>query len=196
MITVASPDEFVSDGGVVYSENGFPLIFIGVVVITPFNYTLPSSTYGYRPRRHLRLLHFRRWQAGDDDLHGQGLDRLRAAAHAAIRSRRRRLSRRGGQGPDQRRSRRHLLAAGHPAHRSHQPLERLRDDAGRGARPGADRDVRPARRLDHHRARDLRRVHHRAGRRAIDPAARALRARQVHLEARRGNSACSTRWTW
>jgi hypothetical protein len=49
MITVASPDEFVSDGGVVYSENGFPLIFIGVIVITPFNYTLPSNTYGFDP---------------------------------------------------------------------------------------------------------------------------------------------------
>ena len=49
MITVASPDEFVSDGGVVYSENGFPLVFIGVVVITPFNYTLPSNTYGFDP---------------------------------------------------------------------------------------------------------------------------------------------------
>ena len=49
MITVASPDEFVSDGGVVYSENGFPLIFIGVVTITAFNYTLPSNTYGFDP---------------------------------------------------------------------------------------------------------------------------------------------------
>jgi hypothetical protein len=49
MITVAAPDEFVSDGGVVYSENGAPLVFIGVITITAFNYTLPSNTYGFDP---------------------------------------------------------------------------------------------------------------------------------------------------
>ena len=48
-ITVASPDEFVSDGGVVYASNGFPLIYIGIFVISPSNFTLPQGTYGMNP---------------------------------------------------------------------------------------------------------------------------------------------------
>ena len=49
MITVASPDEFVSDGGVVYAATAFRSIYIGIIVITPFNYTLPQGTYGLNP---------------------------------------------------------------------------------------------------------------------------------------------------
>ena len=48
-ISVASPDEFVSDGGVVYASNGFPLIYIGIFVISPSNFTLPKGTYGMNP---------------------------------------------------------------------------------------------------------------------------------------------------
>ena len=42
-ITVASPEAFVHDGGVVYAANGFPLIYIGIFIITPYNYTLPPA---------------------------------------------------------------------------------------------------------------------------------------------------------
>ena len=48
-IQVASPDEFVSDGGVVYASNGFPLLYIGIFVISPSNFTLPKGTYGMNP---------------------------------------------------------------------------------------------------------------------------------------------------
>ena len=48
-ISVASPDEFVSDGGVVYASNGFPLIDSGTFVISPTNFTLPQGVYGMNP---------------------------------------------------------------------------------------------------------------------------------------------------
>ena len=56
-------------------------------------------------------------------------------------------------------------------------------NAGRGARPVADRTLRPARRLDDPGPRNLRRDQHRADRRADDPATPALRARAFHLQA-------------
>ena len=57
------------------------------------------------------------------------------------------------------------------------------DDPGRGARPVADRALRAARRLDDPGARDLRRDQRRPDRRADDPAAPALCARPLHVQA-------------
>ena len=54
---------------------------------------------------------------------------------------------------------------------------------GRGARSKPDRDLRPARRIDHPGARDLRRVRYGAADRPDDLAARALCPNQVHLQA-------------
>ena len=48
-ITVSSPEAFVHDGGVVYAANGFPLIYIGIFIITPYSYTLPPGTYAMNP---------------------------------------------------------------------------------------------------------------------------------------------------
>jgi hypothetical protein len=48
-IQVASPEAFVHDGGVVYAESGIPLLYIGIFVISPSNFTLPPGTYGMNP---------------------------------------------------------------------------------------------------------------------------------------------------
>jgi hypothetical protein len=48
-IGVSSPDNFVHDGGVVYAESGIPLLYIGIFVISPSNFTLFPGTYGMNP---------------------------------------------------------------------------------------------------------------------------------------------------
>ena len=45
-VTVSSPADFVSDGGVTFSESGIPLIYIGIFTETFTNYTLFPGTYG------------------------------------------------------------------------------------------------------------------------------------------------------
>ena len=114
-ISVASPDEFVSDGGVVYASNGFPLIDVGPFVISPTNFTPAPGRLRDEPARELHLLQPRRGRASHHDLHGQGDDRLCAAVDAALRSHRRRLSVREGHRSGHGRAGRPVLAAVDPA---------------------------------------------------------------------------------
>ena len=59
-ITVSSPDEFVSDGGVVYSDSGIPLIFIGIDRDHADRlHHLPPAPTAMNPLGHLRLLRLR-----------------------------------------------------------------------------------------------------------------------------------------
>ena len=44
-VTVSSAADFVSDGGVVYAENGFPLIYIGIWSPSFYDFTLFPGTY-------------------------------------------------------------------------------------------------------------------------------------------------------
>ena len=120
-----------------------------------------------------------------DHLHLCATGQLRPEPDASLRADRSRFHRREGQqGSGPGRAGRHRSRC-RPSSASSvsRATTNMRSTPVEARDQSADRDLRPARRLDDPGARDLRRVRHRPDRRADDPAARALCPHQVHVQA-------------
>src|SRR5271165_3747127 len=176
-VTMCSPAQFVSDGGVIYAATRVPFAFIGsgLPSIAGTYGMSPTGTYVFAPPDEGAAVVVTFTGAASTSF----VPNL-TPVYAPDRSGFRRRERQQGSGP--RRARRRLLAADDPARRSFEPVKPLFSGPGRGARPKPNRDLRAARRLGGPGARDLRRACDRADRRADDFAARALRADEIRVQ--------------